>query len=306
MGLFLCIVLLAGCRTPAVETAPTGGVAERVPAWQEFDESWVERADVIVVGKLDEYSYPCRFDEEGNSEMIAARSFEVVEVLAGDVKAGSINISQVFEEDACVPADFIEGRTYLVLLDPGPETLARLADPETVWGIHNEPHRGEVVAIVDLSQSREEAEALAVQASKSGEHGGYAFSPAGWETLRSSGVNDLGAQMQVLGFIRARVLAEGTTLGEVRSWLGEPDYWYASQAGFHYRYHLNAATREAPVEGMVSVQLGISFGMDLEILSYTVENLVCTRVDEHGDAWRDLTDEELAEHGLVNVQVGLK
>ena len=227
------LLILTACRPPtpgaeepprpdalaaAPQEDPAGPVESLVPAWQELDPAWKEEASVILVGELNEFSYPCRFDEHGNSEMILARSWKVLEVLEGEVKAPYVNISAVFPGEAHVPVEFIEGRRYLLLLKPSEETMKLLADPETVWGLGNEPHTNEVVAIVDLSQSLDEAEALAVQASKSGSHGGFTFTAEKWKALRESGDNDLELQKQFLAFILDVVMSKDATLASVRSW----------------------------------------------------------------------------------------
>lgn len=299
------LVALTACRPPSPGTEEPPAKEQPVPGWQEVDPAWTEKATVILKGSLREYSYPCRFDEHGNSEMILARSWEVLEVLKGEVKAPDVNISAVFPEGAHVPEEFIEGRVYLLLLAPSETTMKLLADPETIWGLGNEPFTTEVVAIVDLSQSPEEAEALEVQASKSGTHDGFAFSAQKWKELRESPDNDLALQLQFLAFIMQVVLTNDATLASVRSWLGEPDWWWANEDIFFYRYALHQKTHTAPETGMISIRLEITFSSKMHLLSYRVENMICTKADETGDAWRDPTDEEMKQHGLSDVKKSL-
>lgn len=301
----LVLLIAHGCKPTVapvgVETPPKGPIEALVPAWQPFDPSWIEKSTVVFRAEVHGYNYPCEFDEEGNSRMILARGFTVLEVLKGNVQAPEVNISQVFDPSAPVPPHFIDGREYLVLMTPDDTTASLLANPDTVWGIYNEPHASEVVSIIDLSQSKEEAEALSIPASRSGTHEGYTFTPEGWDALRSSEANDLDAQLEALSFIRHKVLVEGASLAEVRSWLGEPDFWFASTGGFHYRYHLHAASHHSPRKDMVSIRLEVDFKADLEIARWAVENLICIEVDESGDSWTYLTEEQLDELGLENI-----
>lgn len=331
--LCICLLVLTSCKTkvsphsvqdqgppddhasalpepppPAPETHPacddekpdlTENPCEMVSAWQPCDPAWVDESSVIFVAVLDEYEYPCVFHEDGSSDMILARSFQVEKVLAGQVKVPAVNISMIPQEDQPVPEQFAEGRRYLVLMDAADDTLELLADASTAWNLANEPHASEVVAMVDLSQSAQEAEALTTQASLSGEHDGFTFDPQKWEALRSAEDNDLQEQQQFLQFIQAQVLTEGATLGQVRSWLGEPDHWWMNAHGIAHRWNLHRRSSTDPAKDMISIRLETWFDTDLTLVTWKVDVLRCTRADETGDAWIMLEPADLAPLGLA-------
>ena len=46
----------------------------------------------------------------------------------------------------------------------------------------------------------------------------------------------------------------------------------------------------------------VTFSAGMQLVSYRVENLICTKADETGDAWRDPTDEEMKQHGLSDME----
>jgi len=316
----ICLALAGGCRpkdapeNAATVVNPVGdsdlhpacvGVDDEVasdicllvPSWQELDLAWIDASNVILVATLREFDYPCEFHDDGSSDMILGRAFEVRQVLRGEIEAREVDISQVLEGD--VPDEFVDGRRYLVMLAADEQTLERLASPDTVWNVGNEPHASEVVAIVDLTQSFEEAEALATKASRSGEHAGLAFGPDAWEALRSADENDVENQALFLDFISSVVLVEGATLKQVREWLGEPDWWWMNEDGISHRWNLHGKVATDPTPGMIAVRLETWFDSDLVLVSWRVEVTRCIRADETGDAWEMLEPAEFESLGLT-------
>ncbi len=108
-----------------------------------------------------------------------------------------------------------------MFLKPGKKTLQRMQDKEVAW-VRFSDDTEEVVAIVDLSQSRAEAEAMSVKATRSGTYGGFQFTPEKWRWLRASKTVDLESQKAMIAFLTNVVLREKSTLASVRSYLATP------------------------------------------------------------------------------------
>jgi hypothetical protein len=51
---------------------------------------------------------------------------------------------------------------------------------------------------------------------------------------------------------------------------------------------------------MISIRLEVTFSGEMHLLGYRVDNLICTKADETGDAWREPTEEEMQKHGLAD------
>ena len=130
------------------------------------------------------------------------------------------------------PAMLVEGRSYLLMLAPTPELAPRLADPQGRLSMYERLDRGQIVAVVDLSQSAAERASEAVLASRSGTREGVRFDPERWAAARAAPV--ITAEHAGLArFIGAELLARpGGSVAELRAWLGAPDVQhYCSPSG---------------------------------------------------------------------------
>lgn len=161
----------AGAALPAGPgVAPEPREATELPAglvqpWQRVEPGWLAEASVWVVADYAGMQAQC-VKESGSFAMVASDpGFTPTRVLRGAIAAGRIPIDA--PRGPSYPPALVDGRSYLLLLRPGPTNARRLADARASFEFGERLAAEEVVAIVDLSQSAGEA-ALPVPASRSG------------------------------------------------------------------------------------------------------------------------------------------
>lgn len=241
--------------------------AERVPAELRalgvaIDPAWAERATVWVVGTLESGTYPCRPGPDGSLDMIVRDSFTVTRVLRGELRMAEIDVDAAALRGPGYPAMLVEGRSYLLMLAPTPELAPRLADPQGRLSMYERLDRGQIVAVVDLSQSAAERASEAVLASRSVTHEGVRFDPERWAAARAAPV--ITAEHAGLArFIGAELLARpGGSVAELRAWLGAPDVQQLHGEVLLYRYWLARPGYERPVAGGWYGQVELRFLRD--------------------------------------------
>jgi len=194
--------------------------------------------------------------------MILRDALAVRRVLRGTVALAEIDVDATALVGAGYPPGLVAGRSYLVMLRPGPETAVRLADPRGSFSLHERLDRAEIVAIVDLSQSADERASEAVPASRSGTREGVRFDPQRWAAARDAA--QVGDEEAAIGrFIAAELLARpGATLAELRAWLGAPDVHQRGEDALLLRYWLARPRYERPEDGAVYGQVELHLRRD--------------------------------------------
>ena len=296
----LTVLLAVGFTGAVAAVEPTGDATlEAVKAhgkpWHEFKEEWMAQATVVAVAEYRRTQGPCIDLGNGRRGMPVVSTFVVKEWLKG---AGAVKefVAEVYGgETGPFPHCLVMGRMYMVIMKPGPESLARLKDPQLDFrAVRNI----ELVAIVDLSQTKEEAEAEKIAATKSGSYEGYEFTPAKWERLRQAKKIDFAEQGRMLKFIEKVVLADNPAVAHVRSYLGPPDHWFWNEDGLWYEYRLNLEAYNNPRVGAVFSKLVLYFGSGLVLKGYSVSHCKYTEVEPNRQIIRDLTADERKQLGL--------
>jgi hypothetical protein len=269
----------------AVEPSPAPDTDSRLPSGIEGRS--VENGaghDGDVVAKIRKSLQPWHF-------------FEVTSVLKGDVQSKEIVTPDFGREGERFPQALVDGRSYLVFLKPDKRTLEKIQKPDTKI-VRLAGFGEEVIAIIDLSQGKAEAEAVRVQATQSGTFHGFRFTPEKWASLHKAKKIDLELQKQFIPFLQNVVFAKGTTLAQVRSYLGKPDYHNVSAEEICYHYKFNSGA-EAP-HGEVSGSLEARFTPDLVLEGYEIDFARCevTRNGITSISWIILSEEEHKRLGL--------
>lgn len=250
---------------PSVEQATAGRelpaeLRAVVPAWQRVDPAWLVAASVWVVGTYFQAAYPCRPGPDGSLDMIQQDAFTPTRVLRGALRIREVDVDAWRLKGPGFPASLVEGRSYLLLLRPSPEVARKLADPEGLLGMDERLGSDQVVAIVDLSQSAEEARDDAVPASRSGTRDGVRFDPAAWAAARGASEVTAAQHGPIAGFVAAELLrAPGATVAGVRAWLGEPDEQQRRDPSLLLRYWLARERYATPVDGAIYGQVELRF-----------------------------------------------
>lgn len=270
--------------------------------WRALEEAWVGDATMIFRSTYHHARLPCIHIGDSWAMPMGAE-FQVTKVLKGGVRFTSIILESRSPQGGRFPSALVEDRSYLVFLKPGPQTAERMREKEVTWVLLTEEAE-EVVAIVDLSQSKAEADALTVQATKSGIFEGFQFTPERWESLRAAKTIDLGSQRELVPFLVNVVLADKPTLASVRSYLGEPDYFDISPGRYECHYDFQR-TEEVAEDGQVSGKLEITFRGDLTLDKYQIEFYRC-KIESGRDfsvvSWSALSDEEHKGLRLPHIQ----
>lgn len=270
--------------------------------WHDFQDTWIERAAVIVTGRLGTGEYPCIERESGELDMIQRDYFKVMRVLRGRVAVEYLDVDLHSEADAERPPYFVEDRMYLLLLKPTTESQKLLEDAKTIYGLGNRLAAGEVIAILDLSQSEIEATANKTRATRSGKRGDFRFSPRAWKALRDAGKVDFALQDRFLAFMQEVVLVKNASRADVRSWLGPPDCEHRWKGGLHENdWYLNLKAYRKPADGAIYTQLQVNFAPDGRIASFAVDHLKWTvRPELKSSAYMQAA--ELKKAGLKRVK----
>lgn len=185
--------------------------------WQQLDTALVERATVAFAGP---YSREEQHMVRLGLRVTALRArIAPGQVLDGKLAPVPVDLDLLTEGSGPRPPYYVEGRTYLVLLRPTKDTARLLKKGETT--LDDRVSADEIVAILDLSMSEEEADSLVAEASRSSEWRGSSIAPETWAALRAKGDPDpLRAALPVL---IQQVLVPGTPYTDVQAWLGTPD-----------------------------------------------------------------------------------
>jgi hypothetical protein len=294
----------ANAGVPSIrQRAAEGDKAVRalVKPWHPFREAWWKEATVVLKG-----TYCSGLPREewlpgGARAWWAPRGFTVSEVFKGEVVCPKFpaNLAEVRDRPE-YPTQFLPGRHYLLFLKPSPESLAVLKDPKadfevkfpSIW-------KGDFVAVIDLAETREHAEAIRVRATRSQTHKGFSFSPERWAAFRRAREFDMRSARRFQAFLFEVVLTDGAALREVRSYLGEPDYHHEGGGGISYAYYLPRGHGGVRV-GDHAGWLELSFSEDLELTAARLRYMKCIAVGRPGRTWEQLSARERGELGVAN------
>jgi hypothetical protein len=319
------VVLLASVSTLSAQTVPraspdvaVGKAADKVAGpqgdvlakirktldpWHPFEETWAAEATMIFTATYKHTLLPHVELAPGLLARPIGHAFTVASVLKGDVPFKEVVSPDFGLKGERFPDALVTGRKYLVLLKPSEGTLKRMQEPEAgsvrLAGLGGD----EVVAIVDLSQGKAEAEAIRIQSTRSGSYQGFEFTPEKWAAIREAKKIDLEQQKQLVPFLQNVVLAKGATLGQVRSYLGKPGYQTANAEGFTYYYDFNSG--EEPQQGDISGSLTAHFTPGLALDQYEIHFTRC-EITRGTTSWMVLSDDEHKKLGLPLVQNKVK
>lgn len=233
---------------------------EVVQPWQRVAPEWLARASVWLVADYTQDSYPCVPGPDGSLDMIQRDAFAPTRVLRGEVAARSLDIDMYALQGPSYPDALAEGRSYLVLLAPTPALAARLADPRTIFAMHERIGPGQIVAVIDLSQSADDAAAETTAASRSELADGHRFDPQVWAEARAAAAITAAQHGPLARFLAAKLLQRpGATVVEARSWVGAPDVVLRSARGLTYRYWLARPRYATPQADAIYGQLELQF-----------------------------------------------
>lgn len=291
----------AGTPAPAPASDLPPELAEVVPAWQRVDRALADASPIWLLTRYVPGTYPCIEGPDGSLDMLQQDRFEVERVVRGAVQAGGLDLDLFSLRGPSYPPGFAEGRRYLLLLRPGPEAQAWLADPKHLGGMASRLDADDVLAAVDLDATRDEVVAEATSASREGERDGFRFTPAVWDALRRAPQLDPSRQTRLAAFLAAEVLRPGATLGEVRAWLGPPDDLnFGPGQRRRERYVLARPAYDAAAQDGLYGDLELSYGPDLRLRGERLEYLRW-HVRPGQTSSIALTPAELARTGLPSL-----
>ncbi|MHC4406184.1 MAG: hypothetical protein ACYTG0_41645 [Planctomycetota bacterium] len=280
----------------------TAAIRALLKSWHPFEERWATTATVILTGTYGRGSYPCIFHGDGSSSMPVRSYFTVSRTIKGTVNREEVDFNFWGLNAATTPSFFVSGRQYMIFLQPNSENMKRLMNPEAVFTTFHNVGRDEIVAIVDLSQGKSEAESFSVKATRTGSFDGFEFTPGEWTSLRNSEMSNVKEQHAFLPFVRNMVLTKDASLKHVRAYLGDPDYQRMSETGHLYTtYHLNSRVMEHKRIGETYCSLGLHFSETLTLLEYSITYFKYDE-EENIRGTINLTEEELKERGLTEVR----
>lgn len=268
----ICLFALAGaivgCSLPAEDPPQSGKthpvnpeiLAELKP-WHPFKPEWAAEATVIIKATYSRKG-PCIFKADGSIAMPATDTFRRDKAFKGEVACAWFEVGLPAADGQRIPR-LVERRSYLLFLKPREPSLALLKNPKAEFTWDSELGPSELVAVVDLSQTQEEAETLQVQATEKGTLDGFTFTPEKWRALRQAKAIDLAAQKQFQSFIEKVVAVPGASLRRVRSYLGPPDYDSWHDSGVSCDYYFQPAAQ--PREGDLAAVLRLRFSSDLKL-----------------------------------------
>lgn len=194
-----------------------------VEPWHAFDAAAAEASPIWLLTRYEPDSYPCRPGPDGSLDMLQQDRFTVVRVLRGAASAPGVDLDLYALRGSGRPRAFAEGRRYLLLIRPGPQAQALLADPRGLGGPDDRLGPPDVLGVVAVDESAAEVAAEATPASRTGEAHGYRWDPTRWSTERAAAAIDAASQRALAAFLEEIVLRPHAPLAEVRAWLGPPD-----------------------------------------------------------------------------------
>ncbi len=294
------MICRAYAETPPPGEKPLDEIHARIKPWHTFNPDWVREASLIVQGNYRSGGYPCIFFPNGSSVMIRQSTFTELKALKGDLSRTDVDVNLSGLDERRFPHSFLNNRTYLVFLKPTPESRARIGDPQAFFTLHTQLDGEERIAIIDLSQTQDEAEAVREQATRSATHKGFDFTPEKWAAFRDLPDIDLEGQKRFQSFIDEVVAAPESSLRQVRSYLGEPDFWYHNEDGVFYEYKLNRGAKNEAGKITGFVELGFSDRLQLSHLEIVYRQYVKDNV--HGEYWQDASPPDLERLGLRNIK----
>ncbi|MBI5489412.1 MAG: hypothetical protein HY905_18915 [Deltaproteobacteria bacterium] len=282
-------------ETPAEVRAPVLPPYDALlQPWHEWDPSWPERAEVVVVGKYKQGDYPCIFFPDRSSVMPLRRTIVIEQVLLGTVRRGDFDFSGGVEPAEGFPLEYHDGRRYLAFLAPEEGSAALLQDPDARFNVETDLEPRELVAIIDLDQSEEEAREQHETVARWRELEAFTFTPEGWRAMRESPTADLRQAEAFFHVLLRSVVKDGDRREVLRGALGPPDDERIEDDGVVEIYQLHLAARRTPSEGMVTARLEITYAADGARLKYGERY----EIYENG-RFRDLTYEELHARHLT-------
>jgi hypothetical protein len=266
--------------------------------WHRLKTDWCAKATIIVKGTYHEGIYPIAVFFPDGSKLVSPlrSSFDNLTVLKGRIACPSFDASVFVQDEDRFPQKFAPGRNYIVFLKPDKGSLERLNDAKATFSYYTRlDGGGEVIAIIDVSQSQAEAEAMRVQATRSETYRGFEFTPEKRSAFRDGKGEDLKTLQNLSTFIENVVATPKATLGDVRGYLGHPDYWSYRDDGIDHTYELRR--REKMQTGEVASGVEMHFRGDLTLASYSIKYYKLVE----GRAWQELTPDELKQIGARNV-----
>jgi hypothetical protein len=276
-------------------------VKELIKPWHHFKQEWWQEATVVLKGSYCSGLPHCELLPGGVRARWFPRGFMVSDVFKGQVVCPKFpaNLTQVRDRPE-YPRQFLLWRHYLLFLKPSKESLAVLSDPKVEFEVKFPSiWKGDFLAVIDLSETQEHAEASRVQATRSETHKGFTFSPAKWAAFRQARELTVKAARRFQEFLFEVVLTDGATLRDVRSYLGEPDYHSQDDHGIYYTYYL-PRSHEGVRVGDHAGWLQISFSEDLELTTARLRYMKCIAVNETGRGWDELSGKERKQLGVGN------
>ena len=260
-----------------------------------FDLSWVEEAEIIVVATLERGRYPCVWRSNGVRAIPLRTTLVIEQVIHGTLPRGSFDIAFVQDPSDRFPLELHERRRYAVFLRPTEAARAQLANPEFVFSSDTQLEMRELVAMVDLDQTVEEALAHRERAARWQVLEAFELSAESWRQMRESPTAELERTERVLHAIRRSLFPEWTRREAVRSVLGPPDESRPGDGGLTLEtYHLDVSARGNPVAGTLYGRLELGFDADGALQTYGEGYDI---ID--GEALREATYEEYTSRGMT-------
>lgn len=272
---------------PAGEDKTLESVRVLVKPWHRFDPKWVREATVIVMGKGCYRKGACVY-EDGMFVMPALTTVSVDKTLKGNPRCDEVILGWGRPEG--LPY-FVEARSYLLFLKPD-ETNPK---DETAKEGFRYTLPGNLVAVVDLSETKSEAEVRTASPVKSGKFGDYEFTPEKWKALREAEVQDFAEQERLIEFLENAVLRATAMLSDIAQYLGRPDHQSGLQEA---SYTLNLPARRNWTKGVVQRTIELKFRYGGTLASYEVKTTRTKVTGEHSYSSTDLSPDELAKLGL--------
>jgi hypothetical protein len=277
-------------------------IQEILKPWHPFEDRWVTNATIIFAGIYGWSTYPCIEEDDGTSYMPERSYFILDRVLKGEINKDEIDFNSAMMNEGNSPQLFVIKRQYLVFMKPNHENMKLLKDRGSDFTAFQNIESEEIIAMIDLSQSKVEAESFSITSNKCGTFKGFEFTPEKWMSLRNSEISDVKEQNTFLPFIRNKVLIRGASLAHVRSYLGDPDDQHMFEEGHLYTtYDLNSHVMGHKGNVKIYCCLDIHFSGELKLIDYSINYFKTSKEDETSIT-TPLTQEEMLNLGLSRVE----